>query len=78
MFGMCVHFLMQHTLSFRESRATFFDLLLFTVITMGDTKQSSSIVSNRSKCPNFISRSSSFFTSSCQWHGIGLAFCCIG
>ena len=50
----------------------------FTVITTGDTKQSSSIVSSLCKCPDFINRSSSFFMSSCRWYGIGRAFCCIG
>ena len=77
-FGIWGRFFMQLSLSLRESSAIFTDLSCFTVMTTGETKQSSSIVSNRSRCPDFISRSSSFFTSFCRWYGIGLAFCWIG
>ena len=41
-FGMCGLFLIQLSFSFRESSAIFTDLSFFTVITTGDTKQSSS------------------------------------
>ena len=58
---MCGLFFMQLSSSFRASRAILTDLSFLTVITTVDTKQSSSIVSNFSKCPDLISRSSSFF-----------------
>ena len=66
MFGMCGLFLIQLLFKLRASSAILTVLSFFTVITTRDTKQSSSIVSNLSECPDFISRSSSFFTSSCR------------
>ena len=42
LFGMCDLILKQLSYSFRESSAIFTDLLFFTVITIGETKESSS------------------------------------
>ena len=55
MFGMCGRTLMQLSFNFRESKAIFTDLSFFTVITTGDTKQSSSTCFTLSKCPDFVS-----------------------
>ena len=77
-FGMCGLRLMQLSFSFQESNAIFTDLTFFTVITTGDTKQSSSTLFTFSRCPAFISFSNSRPTSSCRCSGIGLAFCFTG
>ena len=58
-FGMCGLRLMQLSFSFRESSAIFTDLSFVTVITTGDTKQYSSTLFTFSRCPAFISFSSS-------------------
>ena len=78
MFGICGLILMQLSFSFRESNAVFTDLTLFTVITTGDTKQSSSTSFIFSQCPDLISFSSSLPTSSCRCSGTGQAFCFTG
>ena len=59
-FGICGLILIQLSFSFRESSAIFTDLSLFTVITTGDTKQSSSTSFILSKCPDLISFSNFF------------------
>ena len=75
MFGMCGLILTQLSFSFREFSAIFTDLSFFTVITTGDTKQSSSTSFIFSKCPALISFSSSLPTSTCRCNGTGRAFC---
>ena len=72
---MCGLILMQLSFNFRESSAIFTDLSLFTVITIGDTKQSSSTSLFFSRCPDFINFSNSLPTSSCRCSGTGRAFC---
>ena len=65
---------MQLSFNTLESNAISTDLSLFTVITSGETKQSSSTLLIFSKCPDFISLSSSRPTSFCRCSGTGLAF----
>ena len=78
MFGICGLILMQLSFSFQESNAILTDLSLFTVITAGDTKQSSSTSFIFSKCPDLISFSNSLPTFSCRCSGTGRAFCFTG
>ena len=70
----CVVFFTQISLDFSAPKEIFTVLSLFSVITTGDTKQSSLIASSISRCSDFINLSSSIFTSG-MWHGIDLAFC---
>ena len=49
-------FFTQLSFSLRASSAIFTVLSSYTVITTGDTKQSSSIVSSLSRCPDFVSQ----------------------
>ena len=75
MFGICSLILMQLPFSFRESSAIFTDMSLFTVITTGDTKKSSSTSFIFSKCPDLFNFSNSLLTSSCRCSG---TFCFTG
>ena len=75
---MCGLILMQVSFSFHESNAIFTDVSLFSDITTGDTRQSSSTSFIFSRCPDSISFSKSRPTSSCRCRGTDLAFCFIG
>ena len=78
MFGIVAFLFMQYSFSFLESSAIFTDLSFSIVITAGETKQFSVVLSAFSRCPFSINFFNSFFTMFWKCMGTGLPFCWIG
>ena len=74
MFGIFGLIFTELSFIFLETNAIFTDLSFFTMISTGETKQSSSTCFTFFRFPVFISFSNSLPTSSCRCNGIGLAF----
>ena len=78
MFGIAAFLLTHASFSILESSAVFTDLSFFMVITAGEMKQFSVVLSAFSRYPNSIKFSSSCLTVSRKCFSTGRLFCCIG
>ena len=77
-FGIAAFLLTQASFNFLELSAIFTDLSFFMVMTAGEMKQFSVVLSAFSKCPFSINFSSSFLTVFWKCIGTGRPFCWIG
>ena len=63
------------SLRFLESTVIFTNLSFFTMFTIGDTEQTSSMLFAFSKCPALLKFSGFLPTSACECSGISVSFC---
>ena len=75
-FGIAAFLFMHASLSFLESSAILTDLSFLIVITAGDIKQFSVVLSTFSRLKDYFS--SSPWTIFWEWIGTGRLFCCMG